>query len=194
MKTMMKQQAVKMKRALNIMNKSGVRVRWPLRSGVLAGLAVILSAATLSATSPLEAATRNIVFNGAISTAGNCAITVRNNGTLGVSANVRQLSSKIPGGSQASADVFMSGRHRVSVDTPGVFAIAPNGADTGVTRTTSWSGNILPAGASWPERTTPLGFIGTGSIRTFIDYVADRPTAFPSGRYQALSVIRCEAY
>jgi hypothetical protein len=164
------------------------------RSGVYAGLAVVLSAATLSATSPLEAATRNVVFNAAITTAGNCAITVRNNGTLGVSANVRQLSSKIAGGSEASADIFMSGRHRVSVDTPGVFAIAPNGGDTGVTRTTSWRGNILPGGASWPERTTPLGFIGTGSIRTFVHYVANRPDSFPNGSYQAISVIRCEAY
>jgi hypothetical protein len=164
------------------------------RTAMLAGLAIIFSAATLSGTSPLEAATRNIVFNAAITTAGNCAITVRNNGTLGVSANVRQLSSKIAGGSEASADIFMSGRHRVSVDTPGVFAIAPNGGDTGVTRTTTWRGNILPGGANWPERTTPLGFIGTGSIRTFVNYVADRPTAFPNGHYQAISVIRCEAY
>ncbi len=183
-----------MKRAMINLNEPRVAARWPLRSGALAAMAAIFSAATLSATFPLEAATRNIVFNAAISTAGNCAITVRFNGTLGVSANVRQLSSKIAGGSQASADVFMSGRHRVSVDTPGVFAIAPNGGDTGVTRVTSWNGNILPAGASWPERTTPLGFIGTGSIRTYIDYVANRPTAFPNGQYQALSVIRCEAY
>jgi hypothetical protein len=164
------------------------------RRAALAGLAAILSAVTFSATLPLEAATRNIVFNAAISTAGNCAITVRNNGTLGVAANVRQLSSKIAGGSRASADVFMSGRHRVQVDTPGVFAIAPNGGDTGVTRTTSWSGFILPGGTSWPERTTPLGFIGTGSIRTFIDYVANRPDTFPNGSYQAISIIRCEAY
>jgi hypothetical protein len=164
------------------------------RTAMLAGLTIIFSAATLSGTSPLEAATRNIVFNAAITTAGNCAITVRNNGTLGVSANVRQLSSKIAGGSEASADIFMSGRHRVSVDTPGVFAIAPNGGDTGVTRTTSWRGNILPGGTSWPERTTPLGFIGTGSIRTYVHYVANRPDSFPNGSYQALSVIRCEAY
>jgi hypothetical protein len=184
----------KMKHALKSISSLRGRTGRPLRSGTFAGLALLVSAATLSATLPLEAATRNIVFNAAITTAGNCAITVRFNGTLGVSANLRQLSSKIAGGSEASADVFMSGRHRVQVDTPGVFAIAPNGADTGVTRTTSWSGNILPGGASWPERTTPLGFIGTGSIRTFINYVADRPTAFPNGHYQALSVIRCEAY
>lgn len=176
------------------MSKSHVLASRPLRSGAPAGLALLFSAVTLSATIPLEAATRNIVFNAAISTAGNCAITVRFNGTLGVSANVRQLSSKIAGGSQASADIFMSGRHRVSVDTPGVFAIAPSGGDTGVTRTTSWNGNILPGGVSWPERTTPLGFIGTGSIRTYIHYVANRPSAFPNGHYQALSVIRCEAY
>jgi hypothetical protein len=126
MKTTLQGQTTEMELALKSI--SNLRVR----SGVLSGLAVIVSAVTLSATMPLEAATRNIVFNAAITTAGNCAITVRFNGTLGVSANLRQLSSKIAGGSQASADIFMSGRHRVQVDTPGVFAIAPNGRRPGV--------------------------------------------------------------
>ena len=182
-----------MKQALNRVEniaKSGSRYR--MRA--LAGMALIVAASGLATTQPLEAATANIVFNGTISSAGNCAITIRYNGTLGVSTNLRQLSSRIAGGSEASADIFMSGRHRISVDTPTVFAIAPNGGNTGVTRTTEWRGNILPAGASWPDRTTPLGFIGTGSIRTYINYVANRPTAFPGGQYEAISVIRCESY
>jgi hypothetical protein len=194
MKTTVQGQTTKMKRELKSISRLRDWFGWAPRPGALAGLAMSVASAILSATFPLAAATSNIVFNGTISSAGNCAITVRYDGTLGVSANLRQLSSKITGGSEASADIFMSGRHLVSVDTPGVFAIAPNGADTGVTRTASWSGNILPGGTSWPERTTPLGFIGTGSIRTFINYVADRPAAFPSGHYQAISVIRCEAY
>lgn len=141
-------QTTKMKRALKCISNLRGRTGRPLRSGALAGLAVIVSAATLSATMPLEAATGNVVFTGAITTVDNCAITIRFNGTLGASANLRQLSSKIAGGSEASADLFMSGRHRVQVDTPSVFAVAPSGADTGVTRTTSWSGNILPGGTS----------------------------------------------
>lgn len=183
-----------MVQALNRIGRGKARVRTWLRSSAFAGIALISGAASLATISPLEAATANIVFNGTISSAGNCAITIRYNGNLGVSTNLRQLSSRIAGGSEASADLWMSGRHRVSVDTPTVFAIAPGGGNTGVTRSTEWRGNILPAGTSWPDRTTPLGFTGTGSIRTYINFVANRPTAFPGGHYEAISVIRCEAY
>ena len=55
----------------------------------------------------------------------------------------------------AARNIRVNGVGPGSIDTPGVFAIAPNGGDTGVTRTTSWNGNILPGGVSWPERTTP---------------------------------------
>lgn len=183
-----------MNQAFDRTEKFKARVGSWLRSSTLAGMALVLFAGMFSATSPLEAATGDVVFNGTISSVGLCTITIRYNGTLGVSTNLRQLSSRIAGGAEASADVWMSGRNRVSVDTPSIFAVAPNDGDTGVTRSTTWRGNILPAGSSWPDRTTPLGFIGTGNIRTYINYVANRPTAFPGGHYEAISVIRCEAY
>ena len=149
----------------------------------------------LFALTPIEvdAAYNNIHFNGAISNSGSCQITIRNNGNLGVSSDLKTLSSKIAGGVNASVDLRTTGVYKLSVDTPSVFAVSPLGGDTGVTRTASFSGYDLNSSASFAERTSPIYASGTNMrTRMTIYFVASRPTMYPSGHYEALTIVRCE--
>lgn len=143
----------------------------------------------------LGAATGNVVFNGNITNNNLCAITVEQDGALGVASNMRQLSSKIAGGSAGVARVLGLGNFNISAVTPSVFAVGPTGANTGVTRQVRYSGvRLLGGGANFAEKSglllTPV--TGLHQTRVTMHFIADRPTAFPQGHYEALVVLRCE--
>lgn len=155
------------------------------------GLSLLVPA--LMSSQVADAAYNNIHFNGAISNSGSCQINVVRNGTLGVSTNLRTLSSKITGGLTGNVILRTTGIYKLSVDTPAVFAVSPLGGDTGVTRTASFYGYDMNSSATFAERTAPIYANGT-NMRTnmSIHFVATRPTNYPGGHYEALTIVRCE--
>ena len=165
------------------------------RSNTSTAIASFLFAVILVLPVSLEAATGNVVFNGNISNNNLCLITIEQNGTLGVSSDVRQLSSKIAGGSAGVARVLGLGSYNISAVTPSAFAVGPTGANTGVTRQVRYSGiNLLGGGATFAEKNGSLLTPVTGlhQTRVTMHFIADRLTAFPQGHYEALVVLRCE--
>jgi hypothetical protein len=146
--------------------------------------------------STLEAATRNMVFSSSISPNNNCAIVVNQNGTLGVRPDLLQLSSKLPGGSAATATVTAFGSFRLSAITPSVYNIAPNGGDTNVTRQVLFSGvKTFGGGATFTEHdgATPERINGNSRTNVTLNFIGTRTgAAYPNGHYQALVVLRCE--
>ena len=147
----------------------------------------------LTSSNIADAAYNNIRFNGAISNSGSCQINVVRNGALGVATNLRTLSSKIAGGLTGNVILRTTGIYKLSVDTPAVFAVSPLGGDTGVTRTASFFGYDMNSSATFSERTAPI-FANGSNMRTnmSIHFVASRPTVFPGGHYEALTIVRCE--
>jgi hypothetical protein len=161
--------------------------------------ALLLSCTSISfalSAVPLEAATGNVVFNGNVTPNNYCSIAIQQTGTLGISANVRQMSSKIAGGISGKANVLALGNYNLSAVTPSIFAVGPLGADTSVTRQVLYSGtNLLGGGATFAEKngslTTPITGISYTAVN--MNFVADRTgSTFPSGHYEALVVLRCE--
>jgi hypothetical protein len=146
--------------------------------------------------SSLEAATRNVVFYGSISTNNNCAIVVRQTGVLGVRADQMQLSSKLAGGRPGLATVTARGSFRISAVTPSVYTIAPNGADANVTRQVLFSGvKTFGGGATFAEHdaSIPERINGNSVTDVTLNFVGTRTgAAYPTGRYQAVVVLRCE--
>lgn len=148
-----------------------------------------------------SAATGNVTFTGNINSASSCTVIVNNNGTLGVSGNVRQLSSKIAGGTPGRATILQRGIYDVTATTLPNFSVGPVGADTGVTRQVRFSGvatNIATGfSITIPEMNGSPGFrvISTNinsRVNLNLHFIADRPTSFPSGPYQATVILRCE--
>lgn len=157
--------------------------------------------AAMLAASPSLAATGNVTFYGNINSNSSCQIVVNNHGTLGVSANVRQLSSKIAGGGPGRATITQRGVYDINATTLPNFSVGPIGADTGVTRQVRFSGAAVNplTGFTIPIaerpafpgiRVTSLGFFSR--VNLDLHFIADRPTAFPSGPYEAVVILRCE--
>ena len=161
---------------------------------------VSLSAALL-ASSPAYAVTGNVTFYGNINSNSSCTVVVNNHGTLGISGNVRQLSSKIAGGTPGRVTILQRGTYDINATTLPAFSVAPIGGDTGVTRQVLFSGSAInlvtgftvaiPEMAAFPGIRVTSG--GQNSrVNLNLHFIADRPTAFPSGPYEALVVLRCE--
>jgi hypothetical protein len=162
-------------------------------------VAVIALSAALGGNA--NAATGNVTFVGSINSASTCALIVNQNGHLGISANLKQLSSKITGGTPGKVTILQTGTYDVSATTLPTFASGPTGADTGVTRQVKMSGSatnlITGFTVTIPELDGAPGFrvlSGTNKSRVNLDinYIADRPTSFPTGFYQSIVTVRCE--
>jgi hypothetical protein len=145
---------------------------------------------------PVEAATRNIVFYGSVTTNNQCAIVVRQTGVLGVRADQLQLSSKLAGGRPGLATVTAFGSFRLSAVTPSVYTIAPNGGDTNVTRQVLFSGvKTFGGGATFAEHDASVSerINGNSVTDVTLNFIGTRTgAAYPTGRYQAVVVLRCE--
>lgn len=157
--------------------------------------------ALLTFAQPALPATGNVTFYGNINSNSSCQIVVNNHGTLGVSANIRQLSSKIAGGTPGRATITQRGVYDIYATTLPIFSVGPVGANTGVTRQVRFSGAAVNplTGFTIPIaerpafpgiRVTSLGFFSRVNLN--LHFIADRPTAFPSGPYEAIVVLRCE--
>lgn len=155
----------------------------------------------LALSGPASAATGNVTFSGNINSASTCTVIVNNNGTLGVSGNVRQLSSKIAGGTPGRATVLQRGIYDIYATTLPAFSVGPTGADIGVTRQVLFSGvatNLVSGfSVTIPEMNAFPGirvnsFGQDSRVNLNLHFIADRPTSFPSGPYQATVVLRCE--
>lgn len=157
-----------------------------------AALAVMAGAALPSAS---YAAQDNVQFWGNITINNPCVVVLGRQGQLGVSPDLRQLSSKISGGVSGVADIYSMVAYQISVDGPTFFATAPGGGNNGVAFTASYSGSSILRGVSFPEqpgnqqvRLNP----GFSITRVNIHLVANRPDAFPGGDYTAIATVRCE--
>lgn len=170
-----------------------------IRRLAAAGFAFI--SASLIAPVAANADARSMVFHGNINSNSSCVIVVNQNGTMGVSGNFRQLSSKIAGGTPGKVTILQRGVYNIYATTLPIFMVAPTGGDTGVTRQVRYSGiatNLvtgfsvnIPEMAAYPG--IQVNSFGMNS-RTNLDihFIADRPTAFPSGHYTSLVNVRCE--
>jgi type 1 fimbria pilin len=177
-------------RGVGFLGKGG-RLR---QTFVAAALIPALACAVLP--SSLEAATGNVVFYGSLSTNNNCAITVNQNGRLGVRPDLRELSSKLAGGVAGIATVRAFGSFRLSAITPSVYIVAPNGGDTNVTRQVLFSGvKTFGGGATFAEHdgSIPERINGNSETRVTMHFTGTRTgTNYPTGNYKALVVLRCE--
>ena len=148
-----------------------------------------------------HAANGNVTFYGNINSTSSCQVIVNNHGTLGVSGNVRQLSSKIAGGSPGRVTILQAGVYDISAATLPAFSVAPVGGNTGVTRQVLFNGvatNLITGfSVTIPERNGSPGIrVNSFGMRSRtnldINFIANRPTSFPSGPYEAIVVVRCE--
>ena len=163
-------------------------------------LAVMALLCCLSAM-PAQAATGNVIFQGNVNSTSSCTVIVDQHGDLGVSANLRQLSSKIAGGRAGKVRILQTGTYDISAAAPNFFSSGPAGADTGVTRTVTMLGSavnlITGFTVTIPERPGAPGFrVLSGSqpsrVNLDIHYVADRTTNYPTGYYKSIVTVRCE--
>ncbi len=154
---------------------------------------IVTSAAVWPATS--KAAQDNVQFWGNITTNNPCVVILGRQGQLGVSPDLRQLSSKIAGGMSGVADIYSLIGYQISVDGPSFFMTAPGGGNTGAAFTTTYSGSNIFRGVTFPEQPGSQQVrlnSGFSITRVNIHLVADRADSFPSGSYTAITTVRCE--
>lgn len=163
-------------------------------------LAVTALLGCLSAV-PAQAASNNVIFQGNVNSNSSCTVIVDQHGDLGVSSNLRQLSSKIAGGRAGKVRILQTGTYDISAATPNFFSSGPVGANTGVTRTVTMLGSAVNLISGFtvtiPERPGAPGFrVLSGSqpsrVNLDIHYVANRTTNYPTGYYQSIVTVRCE--
>ena len=158
------------------------------------GACLLLAA---SARQAADAAAGNIYFGVNIYIPNACFIILQNEGTLGLDPSRQVLSSKETGGVSAVAEVHSFSNYWLQVDAVPFFVAMPTGGDTGVTISSTFSGQALNArGRTFAERP------GSQRIRLRRQYSATRVTidmnatrvgsTYPAGDYTALSILRCE--
>lgn len=156
------------------------------------GLAITTIMASINST---HASETGVHFGGDVTNNAFCIIFVNQPGTLAPNIGSTQLSSKLPGGSAGTAEVWSFRRYEVSVSSPTYFDTYPTGGDIGVNFTTTFSGRTLRRGRNFAERPgdspirTRRGFSRT---EITVNLTADKADGFPSGDYSAHTVLRCE--
>lgn len=141
------------------------------------------------------AASGNIYFGGDITYNNACVIVVGNSGTIVPSVNGDQLSSKLSGGQQGTAEIYSLWRYDISVSAPGFFSNSPQGGSDNVSFSTTFSGESVYRGRNFNERSGDNSVRlrrGYSITRVYVDLVADRPDVFPAGNYTAQATVRCE--
>ena len=166
---------------------------------LFAAIASALSALTLTVAANADAG--NVIFQGNINSNSSCVVVVNQHGDMGVSANLRQLSSKIAGGRPGKVTILQRGIYDVTATAPPYFSAGPTGADTGVTRQVRMSGSAVNLVSGFtvaiPEMNGSPGFRvnsfnNNSRVNLDIHYIADRTTNYPTGFYQAIVTVRCE--
>ena len=154
----------------------------------LAGLAIFGSDAF--------AAIASVTFSGNVTVNNTCSINVINDGRFGLSANARQLSSKLAGGLAARADIVSTRNFRISAIAVPTLTSYPVGGNVGVTMASRYSGQSISNGRTFGERNGTSRVTlrnGLSTTRVTVHLSATRAgSAFPSGFYQGTVTIRCE--
>ena len=166
-----------------------------LRSKKLAAaLSGVFCALSIASTS--QAATGSVIFTGNVTTANQCSILVSNDGTFAVSADRMILSSKLPGGAPAVAEVRSNHAYSITAIAVPLLTAFPVGGNTNVTLQSLFSGQSIQNGAVFAERNgnTPVTLRnGLSRTRVSVNLIATRTgTPYPSGYYQGTVTIRCE--
>ncbi len=154
-----------------------------------------LSICVLAWSDPALAAQDSVNFLGNITDNNACVITLVQSGQLGVSADTKQLSSKLAGGRPGIAEIASLRNYWISVDGPSFFLTAPGNGNSGVSFATTYSGTNIIRGRSFAEQpgSNAVRLRGGLSVtRVTINLVANRPDNFPGGEYMALTTVRCE--
>ena len=142
------------------------------------------------------AATSSVIFSGSVTVNNTCSINVINDGRFGLSANARQLSSKLAGGLSAKADIVSTRNFRISAIAVPTLTSHPVGGNTGVTMASRYSGQSISNGRTFGERNGTSRVTlrnGLSTTRVTVHLSATRTgSAFPSGYYQGTVTIRCE--
>jgi hypothetical protein len=135
-------------------------------------------------------------FTAKVTAANSCTVVVKNHGAMGLSADKKTLSSKIPGGSFGQADVFSNGAFKLYAETSGKFSIFPPTGNIGTVLSSFFSGSGIQNSRNFVEQSgaVPITLRSGSSItRLKVNLVATRSgSAFPGGHYQGIVVIRCE--
>lgn len=178
------------------MNDQGKKMRRLLReTAIWMGRALAAAVIAAAFAGPAPAAQDNVRFWGNITDDNACVITLIQSGQLGVSPDMRQLSSKLAGGRPGIADITSRRNYTISVDGPSFFMSGPGGANNGVTFTTTYAGTSINRGRTFAEQPGSQGVQlrgATSTTRVNVHLVANRPDNFPGGDYMALTTVRCE--
>ena len=166
--------------------------------GALARLAVAFTACAvgLYSGSSSYAATAGVTFTGNVTVNNSCTIVVQNDGRFGMSADLRQLSSKLAGGAPAVANIVSTRNYRISAIAVPNLTSYPTGGNTNVTMAARYSGQSISNGRTFTERPGANRIRlrnGLSTTRVTVHLAATRTgSAFPSGYYQGTVTLRCE--
>lgn len=137
----------------------------------------------------------DIHFNGDITNSAYCIIFVTQSGTLVPNVDATQLSSKLPGGTPGKAEIWSFRKYDISVSSPTYFNTYPTSGDVGVNFTTTFSGQSLRRGITFPEQSGDIPARTRnrfGRTEVTVNLEANKPDSFPSGDYSAQTTVRCE--
>ncbi len=148
--------------------------------------------------SPLlnAASAADVNFTAQLSAPNACTINVIRDGDFGISADLKVLSSKLPGGLSAVADVTSQRPYEISAIATNFFTTGPTNASLNTTFESRFSGTDIFRGRTFAERlgTDPVRLRGNLSItRLNVHLIATRTgSTFPSGAYVGNVTVRCE--
>lgn len=158
--------------------------------------AALCAGFTLFSAAPSNAVTGSVVFTGNISTSNQCSVIVANDGTFAFSADRMVLSSKLPGGSAAVAEVRSNHAYNITAIAVPMLTSFPSGGNNNVTLQSLFSGQSIQNGSVFAEQngTTAVTLRnGLSRTRVSVNLIATRTgTPYPMGYYQGTVTIRCE--
>lgn len=138
---------------------------------------------------------QDIPFQGTVETPNFCTIFIRNNGTLAQNPDGSVLSSKLPGGQSAVADVRSFGNYQVTAQHSQFWNTSPIPSHAETTFEPTFSGVSLFNGVNFSEQAgnVPVFLRFFSFTRMTIDLVATHNTAsFPVGDYTSQVSLICE--
>ncbi|MGL4489401.1 MAG: hypothetical protein ACRCU5_08160 [Rhizobiaceae bacterium] len=170
------------------------RSRWSVaKTAVIASLVTL---ASFAAPSVNTASAAEVFFGADLSSPNACTINVVRDGDFGISADMRTLSSKLPGGLSAIADVTSQRPYWVSAIATDYFTTGPVNSSLNTDFEARFSGTDIFRGRNFPEQlgTDAVRLRGNLSVtRLNVHLIATRTgSSFPTGTYVGNVTVRCE--
>lgn len=171
-----------------------VRSAWNRHHSRLLSVFALFSAVVSS--SHVFAASQGVQFTSQVSTPNTCTIVVIRDGGFGISIDKKILSSKLPGGLSATADVISGRNYRVTAQAPTGFDLGPANAALNTAFEARFSGVDISRGRNFIERNGSVAERlrgGSSTTRVSMHLIATRTgSTFPSGTYRGTVILRCE--